>query len=176
MLSLGLVSSFPALGNSRDLRCESCSAQNLMHCFCPYYKLFLLMSLRLYLGEEQRLFSVFRTSKVLFRSVSERNLLFACLESVEENIQGVKRVSLFLWKTCSRKFKYRKEKQPNVALLAMVELGVLIAVQKWEHSSAARTERHRRTKGKTKTCPEAMGETWMGAGVGPGRAERFCKL
>lgn len=88
----------------------------------------------------------------------------------------MKRAGLFLWKTCSSKFKYRTEKQPNVVSLAMVGLGLLIALQKWEHSSAAMIERHRRAKGKRKTFSGAMGETWMGAGVGPGRAERFCKL
>lgn len=86
MLSLGLVSSIPALGGSRDLKFETCSAQNLMHWFCLYFKLFLLLGPSLHLGEEQRLFSVFRSSKMLFRSVGKRNLLFACLESVEENI------------------------------------------------------------------------------------------
>lgn len=94
MLSLGLVSSIPALGGSRDLKFERCSAQNLMHWFCLYYKLFLLLGLRLHLGEEQRLFSVFRNSKMLFRSVGNRNLLFACLESVEKNIWGWGRVGL----------------------------------------------------------------------------------
>lgn len=63
MLSLGLVSSFSALGGSRGLRCESCSAPNLMHWFCPYYKLILLLGLRLHLGDEQRLFSVLRKKK-----------------------------------------------------------------------------------------------------------------
>lgn len=86
MLSLGLVSSIPALGDSRGLGCESCSAQDLMHWFCPYYKLFLLFNLRLHLREEQRLFSVFRNRKVSSRSIDKRNLLFACLESVETNI------------------------------------------------------------------------------------------
>lgn len=85
---------------------------------------------------------------------------------------GVKGAGLFLWETRSSKFKYKTEKHPNLVSLAMVELGLLIAVQKWDHSSAAMAERHRRAKGKRKTCRGAMGETWTGAGVGPGRADK----
>lgn len=43
----------------------------------------------------------------------------------------------------------------------MVGLGLLIAVQKWEHSRAAMADRHRRAK----SAP------WMGASVDPGRAD-----
>lgn len=63
MLFLGLVSSIPALGGSRGLRCESCSAQNLMHSFCPYYKLFLLLCLSCTWGKSKDCFQCSETEK-----------------------------------------------------------------------------------------------------------------
>lgn len=88
----------------------------------------------------------------------------------------VKGVGLFLWKIHSSKFKYKPEEHPNVVLLAMVELGLLIALQKWEHSSAAMTERHRRTKGKVKTCPGAMGKPGWELVLTLAELMRLCNL
>ena len=89
MSGVGLQHSCPRTknqGGSSDLGHESSSAENLTRSYCPRYKLFLKIGLRLNLGEEQRLFSVFGKSNLLFRSLGKRNLLFAHLASGGEKM------------------------------------------------------------------------------------------
>lgn len=92
----------------------------------------------------------------------------------------MKRVYLFLWKfiypygrSHSSKLKYKAEKHPNVSL-AMVELGVLIALQKWEHSSAKRDTEGQKEKEKPALVP--WGKSGLELVLTLAELMRFCDL
>lgn len=110
-------------GGSGDLGCESCSAENLMHRYCPHHKLFLKMGLRLNLGKSKDFFQcsgnisccsglvVGEICYLLTRGLGEGK----CMLGVRMQGDG-----LFLWKTCASKLKYKTEKHSNCVSLAIV--------------------------------------------------------